>query len=71
MEVANLQAIIYCVSERITYVKSLLFYKMDFIARTAMLFNSSINFIVYCAVSESFKVRNILSCLYLLYTIIY
>ena len=57
MEVFNTSVIIFCIEHRTKYIHSLNFFKMDFVARTFMLLNSAINFIVYCAVSESFKVR--------------
>ena len=57
MEVLNTNVILKCVENHVRYIHTLLFYKVDFVARTLMIFNSSINFLIYCALSSPFKVQ--------------
>jgi hypothetical protein len=55
-EVVNTNLIIHCVSNKVRYVPTMTFYKLDFVARMLMVVNSAINFIIYCAVSTPFQV---------------
>ncbi|XP_059087359.1 FMRFamide receptor-like isoform X2 [Tigriopus californicus] len=54
-EVTNTHLIIHCIENKTQYIPSMDFYKLDFVARLLMVINSSINFLVYCAVSTPFK----------------
>ena len=57
-EVSNTWTILKCAENNFDYHESLLFYKWDTISRLLMVLNSSINFLIYCAGSEQFKVKN-------------
>ena len=57
-EVAHTKLIISCLEAGRQYIPTLAFYKLDTVARLLMVFNSAINFIIYCAVNPNFKVRN-------------
>ena len=56
-EVAHTKLIISCLEAGRQYIPTLAFYKLDTVARLLMVFNSAINFIIYCAVNPNFKVR--------------
>ena len=56
-EVTNTSLIIHCIENKAQYIPSMDFYKLDFVARLLMVVNSSINFLIYCAVSAPFKVN--------------
>ena len=48
--------IITCIESGRQYIPSMEFYKLDSMARMFMVVNSSINFLIYCAVSSAFQV---------------
>ena len=56
IEVINTELITFCMEHKVKYLPSIGFYKLDFVARALMLFNSGINIIIYCAVSTPFQV---------------
>ena len=58
-EVFNTSLIITCIEARRQYIPPIDFYKMDFVARMLMVVNSAINFLIYCAISSPFQVRNL------------
>ena len=60
LEVTNTNLIIFCVENEVRYVPSIDFYKLDFFARLFMVVNSALNFIIYCAVSTPFQVKQFL-----------
>ena len=51
--------IITCIESGRQYIPSMEFYKLDSMARMFMVVNSSINFLIYCAISSPFQVRNL------------
>ena len=56
-EIRNLDIIIFCIEKKRDYIGSLLAFQFDLVARTCMIINSSVNFIIYCAMSSAFKVK--------------
>ena len=56
-EICNLDVIIYCIENNKEYISSLFFFKFDVVARTCMIINSSINFVIYSAMSRQFQVN--------------
>jgi hypothetical protein len=56
-EVVNTTLIIHCIENKVQYIPSLLFFKVDTMARLLMVINASVNFLVYCAGSAAFQVR--------------
>ena len=55
-EVSNTWLILRCVAKGSKYLSTLTFYRWDTISRLLMVINSSINFLIYCAGSQQFKV---------------
>lgn len=55
-EVYSTTLIIRCIERKVQYIPSLLFYKVDTMARLLMVLNASVNFLVYCAGSTAFQV---------------
>ena len=55
-EVSNTWLILRCVAKDSKYLSTLTFYRWDTISRLLMVINSSINFLIYCAGSQQFKV---------------
>ena len=58
-EVTNTDLIITCIENNRKYIPSLLYYKIDIVARMFMMVNSAINFVIYCAASTQFQVNEI------------
>ena len=56
-EVTNTNLIINCIENKRKFFPSLQYYQIDIIARTFMMVNSAINFVIYSAVSHPFQVR--------------
>ena len=56
-EVSNTWLILRCVAKGSKYLSTLTFYRWDTISRLLMVINSSINFLIYCAGSQQFKVN--------------
>ena len=55
-EVTNTNLIINCIENKRKFFPSLQYYQIDIIARTFMMVNSAINFVIYSAVSHPFQV---------------
>ena len=60
-EVTNTNLIINCVENKRKFFPSLQYYQIDIIARTCMMVNSAINFVIYSAVSHPFQVSKFAS----------
>jgi len=59
IEVINTELITFCMEHKVKYLPPIHFYKLDFMARVLMLFNSGINIVIYGAVSTPFQVSHI------------
>ena len=55
-EVTNTNLIINCIENQKRFFPSIQYYQIDIIARTFMMVNSAINFVIYSAVSHPFQV---------------
>lgn len=55
-EVLHTALIIRCIDNKVRYITSLTYFRVDSIARLFMVVNASVNFLVYCAGSTAFQV---------------
>ena len=56
-EVTKTWIILKCAENNFDYHENLYFFQWDTISRVLCVLNSSVNFLIYCAGSEQFKVR--------------
>ena len=56
-EVSKTWLILHCVENKAEYMPHMTFYYWDTVSRLLMVINSSINFLIYCAGSDQFKVN--------------
>ena len=58
-EVTNTNLLVTCIENKKKFFPSLQYYQIDIVARTFMMVNSAINFVIYSAVSHPFQVREL------------